>query len=368
MEKLVYILLLITSQNLVGQSGNVLYGERNLESTASSLFFDKFGIIYPAYTISDSALKENNFSLSDWYSENKDQFISISKKYNCSFSSYSIENCNILNDSISSNFTKDVNKRSDFFQSVTFLIHGYRKSYISKNGDISSVQGFVNLKDSISKIKQNNTLYIEVYWDAMYDCCFSANSQNNKHLFQLFEEAQINATFTGNSLKKIVTSIKKSNIIFFSHSLGARVVVYSLLNIDNKINITPSNQQITICMIAPAISGNLITDFYYQRNSTVEFNKNDNYKLIIVYNENDFALRKKDDKFLLFGPGPYKYGNTSLGCNHKYSIPILEICFKVKYVNSSLKTFDVSSIGKKHHLENYCGSIEFESILKSIYQ
>ncbi len=367
MKRITSLILIIISHYNDAQVGNVLYGERNLATTKSSLFFDKFGIIYPNHLISDSSLTQHNASISSWYSENEEKFIVISKNYNCAFSNYSIENCSTLNDSIANRFSREINSQSNSYSSITFLIHGYRKSYLSQNGDVSSVQSFQNIKDSISKIQQTNTKFIEIYWDAMYDCCFSTSPKKNKLLFELFEGAQINAALVGISMRKIINEIKKDEINIITHSLGAKVAAYSLFNMDENNQKTPSNKLINIFMIAPAISGNMITDNYFKRNSAIDYKSKDNYRLIILYNENDFALRKKDDKFLLFGPGTYKYGNTSLGCNYKNCISKLEYEFKINYSTSKIEVYDASSIGKKHHLENYSSSKEFKEIIKSIY-
>lgn len=353
---------------IYGQSGHVLYGERNLTTSKTAIFLDKEGILYPDYAIPDSSLKNCNSSLKEWYSKNEKTFISISKQYNCSFSKFSPENCAILNDSIAFRFSDEINKSKTEYQSVTFLIHGFRKSFKEQNGDIPSPLSFQNIQKSISKYNPTKINFIEVYWDAMYDCCFSASPKNNKPLFQLFEESQINASFAGERLKKILTSIQKDTITIFTHSLGAKVAMYALLDIDKNNSPTPSNQKINICLIAPAISSQLLENFYYERNTNVDFKSKDPYNLIIVYNENDFALRKKDDKFLLFGPGPYKYGNTTLGCNYKKSAVLLEKRFKTKFIHSPIELYDFSEIGRKHHLENYCESVKFESIIRSIYR
>ena len=68
-----------------------------------------------------------------------------------------------------------------------------------------------------------------------------------------------------------------------------------------------------ICLIAPALSGDSFKN-YYTRTTKFDFKSKDNYKLTILYNDHDFVLRKKVG---WFGPGPYKYVNTTLGCNTK---------------------------------------------------
>ncbi len=362
------IFCLFSTLKFHAQSGHVLYGEREQKSTNTAIFFDKEGFLYPNYFISDSSLDSCNSSLRNWYSAHQRSFLTISKAYNCSFSMFNAENCSTLNDSIAAYYSTEINRIKHEYTSVTFLIHGFRKSFDAQNGDISSPLSFQNLKKSIIEIQPSNTNFVEIYWDGMYDCCFSASAKNNQPLFQLYLKAQENAALVGQSFKKILTSMHYDTIHIFSHSLGAKVALHALLDIENNNSPTPSNQNINICLIAPAISADLIDQHYYQRHSSCDYKSKDNYRLVIIYNEKDFALRKKDNKLLLFGPGPYEYGNTSLGCNYKNAAFLLKEDFLVKFTNSPLEILDFSAIGKQHHLENYCSSEKWEVLLRTIYK
>lgn len=366
MLKLIVPLLFLCLNVTFAQNTHVLYGERDLNNTAPAIFFDREGSIYPNYFISDSTLQQCNSSLKEWYSKHEHDFIKIARTLNCTFNTFSLKNYETLNDSIISSFTKKMRNQSGALQSATFIIHGFRKPFFNNNRDRSSSKNFKVVEDIIDSHSNSKTCYVEVYWDAMYGCCFSASSKKNKVLFKLFEEAQINAAHVGERFKKVLLQTKFDTITILTHSLGAKVAAYALLNINNNNNLTPSHKKINICLIAPAISPQLITDNYYKRNTSVDFTKRDNYHLSIVYNENDFVLKKKDNKLGLFGPGPYKYGNTTLGCNYNKAAMNLKKEFDKNYINSSIALFDLSSVGKCHHITCYCKDDNFWKVVNYI--
>jgi hypothetical protein len=92
----------------------------------------------------------------------------------------------------------------------------------------------------------------------------------------------------------------------------------------------------------------------------VYFKKEDNYSLFIIYNEKDFVLKKRDNKIGILGPGPYKYGITTLGCNHHKCTIKLEKYFKTNYPNSPIHLYNLSYIGKCHHVRCYCYGVNIE--------
>ena len=118
--------------------------------------------------------------------------------------------------------------------------------------------------------------------------------------------------------------------------------------------------------MAPAISSKPYSD-YYDRNSDKKYQEEDNYTLTVIFNEKDFVLLKKDPKILVFGPGPKKYGETTLGCNHKKEIRKLERVFASKYPNSKINTKEIGPL--KNHLFTYYSSSNnkaFEKWLEEI--
>ena len=367
MKKLITLFCILSIQYLFGQSSNVLFGERDLNNTRLSLYFDKQGSLYPDYFIADTSLISADASLTEWYSKNKHEFIKISSIYNCGFIAYTINNCRVLNDSILSADIRKINKtKSADNNSVTFMIHGFRKPFKTINHDRSSPTDFKTMEEAINKYLPSKSILIEVYWDGLYGCCFSTDFKENDRLFHIYEASQLNAEKVGNSLKKVISNINHDTVNIITHSLGAKVAVYSLFNINTDNTKTPSNKRVNLCIIAPAISGDLIKDNFYKRNSTVAFTKSDNYHLFIVYNENDFVLLKKDNRIGLVGPGPYKYGNTTLGCNYEKSALNLQNYFISIYPASSIKLFDVSYVGKCHLVHCYFNSNNLEKVLKEL--
>lgn len=340
------------------QTTHVLYGERDLKGEQSAVYIDKEGSFYPDYLISNSSLDNCNASLINWYAKNQNDFLKISKQYNCTFDKYSVENCSILNDSIISSIKQTLFSKKGATTSVSFLIHGYRKPFVKTNGDRTSPRDYSIMKETFQQ--KLNTLFVEVYWDAMYDCCYSTNRKKNKALYRLLEEAEKNAIPVGQGLRKVLFNLKFDTINIITHSLGAKVALNSLFNSSDSDFPTPTNNRINICLIAPALSDDSFKD-YYNRKTDINFKSRDNYRLIIGYNENDFVLRKKVG---WFGPGPYRYVNTTLGCNHKGCASDFEKYFTKSFENSNLKLFDLSSVGQCHLVGCYCSSGHLDEMIE----
>lgn len=346
--------------SLFSQSTNVLFGERDFKNDRLAIYIDKEGSPYPNYLISNTSLEKNNSSLINWYAKNQNDFLAISKQYNCKFNKYSQENCMILNDSIVSSIKQAVNNKKMEFTSVSFLIHGYRKPFVKTNGDRTSPRDYAIIEENLSK--SFKTVFVEVYWDAMYDCCYSTNRKKNKALYNLLEEAEKNAEPVGHCLRNVIYNLKFDTINIVTHSLGAKVAMHALLNIVANALPTPVNTRINICLIAPALSDDSFKDFY-DRQTTYDFKNKDNYKLMIGYNENDFVLRKKVG---WFGPGPNRYVNTTLGCNHKGCTLDFEKEFNKKFPESSLQLIDLSFVGQCHLVGCYFSSDNMDALVESM--
>jgi hypothetical protein len=327
---------------------NVLYGERSLNSLVR-IYFDKNGDVYPDYYIADSALEQSNSSLSSWYKKYPSAFKQIAQQYNCTFEVYSDTNAKMLNDCILANLAEQINSNKASSAAVTFMIHGFRKPFKDTLNEYTSRDDFETLEATMSTFGLPG-LSVEVYWDAMYGSGFGLRPRKNKVLFHLFETSQENAINVGRQLRKLLLNIPSDTINVVSHSLGAKVAAEALFNpFRESIALTPSNKCVNICLIAPAIAGIETFQNYYNRRSQVDFKTKDNYRLGIIYNENDFVLKKKDNWLGWFGPGAKKYGNTSLGCNCDHAATNLENYFRDNYPNSTIRLFDLSSVGKCHY-------------------
>jgi Alpha/beta hydrolase of unknown function (DUF900) len=358
----ILLLLLIGFQSY--GAANVLYGERNLSENKTAIYFDKEGSIYPDYFISDLSLGAVNGSLSEWYSKNTEDFAQLAKRYHCPFSIYSTTHAQALNDSIRAMVLRKINSQTASYHSVSFMLHGYRKAYNEGTSRYTSVKDYNILKTTIVGYNYKKSLLVELYWDGSFA---EISYKNRKVVFEAFEQAQANADKTGEGLRKVLSAIEFERINLVSHSLGARVLCSALFQSINTSNdsVTP-NQTINICLVAPAIAGVEVFKNYYQRNTSLDFKTKDNYTLNVVYNKNDFVLMKKEPMTGFFGPGPRKYGNTTLGCNYQNEAVKLSDYFKANFKNSTFNLYDASDVGKCHFVSCYCSSNTLKKALEVI--
>src|SRR5690606_13418759 len=134
----------LPSTTLMGQPhNNVLYGERDIAADTAGIYLDKNRIIYPNVRIPNDKLREANSSLQEWYKKNEKEFVEIARGYNCDFASYSDINAAVLNDSIVETLSRRLNMAPT--NTMTFLIHGFRKPFAPQNGDSSSPEDFETL-------------------------------------------------------------------------------------------------------------------------------------------------------------------------------------------------------------------------------
>ena len=347
---------------------HVFYGERSVDTSAAALFFDKDGFPYPDHFISDSSLAAAYGSLFTWFMQNGSDFIQICADYQLFPERIDRETIFMLRDSISARYIRTINERSRNFPAVAFYVHGFRKRYTSKGSDVTSAEEFRLLKANLAGYGKPQPLEIEVYWDGMYDCCFSANRKRNHTLFHLFETAAVNARAVGVGLRTIISGIETDRIQILSHSLGAQVVASALFNSSECAVPTPSQSAVSVCMLAPAISGRSTFQWYHQRMSACDYTAKDNYSLMIVYNREDFVLRKKDPKTGILGPGTKRYGETSLGCNYHGEAVKLKRYFEKKYPHSVVRLVDKTTLGKAHSLRYYASGTELKEVSDFLWE
>jgi hypothetical protein len=345
------------------EAQNVFYGERDPDSPAMAIHFDKNGFPYPDYRISNESMTKAYGSLFTWFQYNNEAFIEICADYN--YFPEAIDETSIftLRDSIIARWAIRINAQSKAYPAVAFYIHGFRKQFVSANGDVTSVAEFALLKENLATYGKPKAFEVEVYWDGLYGCCFSANRKKNKELFGLYETACLYAQRVGPELRRVLSSVKTQQLQIVAHSLGACVAASALFNTDERSSAipTPSQPVVSVCLLAPAIEGALF-ERYYDRSSGIDYTTRDNYRLLVVYNEEDFVLLKKDPKTGLFGPGTKKYGNTSLGCNYKGEAVELEAYFRKHYPHSQIGLVNKTSIGKCHSLRCYTQGTQLKEV------
>ncbi len=361
--KFVFAIIFLILTNLkTYAAANVLYGERDLNENKTAIYFDREGTVYPNYYISDVSLGAASGSLSEWYGKNSKDFSQLAKLYRCTFSSYSLANAQVLNDSVRATLLRKINSQTSIYHSISLMLHGYRKAYKEGTSRYTSVKDYTILTNTIAGYNFKKSLLVEIYWDGSFA---EISYKNRKVVFEAFEQAQVNADKTGEGLRKVLLAVQFERINLISHSLGARVLCSALFqSTATPNNFATPNQTINVCFIAPAIAGVEVFKNYYKRNSNLDFKAKDNYTLSVVYNKNDFVLMKKEPMTGIFGPGPRKFGNTTLGCNYQNEAIKLSNYFKANFKNSTLNLYDASDVGKCHFVSCYCGS----STLKKAFE
>lgn len=330
------VLFFLSFQPIFGQ--HVLFGERNRSFHEKNLFFDQEGFLYPEIFISDSSLAASNNSLRLWFQKNTLVTDSLLNHFGISHHSSSIDNqiAIQLNDSLVSEKARFLSKN---YKALTFVIHGFRKNFKETGIDVSSVIEFQLFNEAIERY-HSEFESISVYWDGLYDCCFSLNSKKNKQLFRLFENASFQAINVGQHLHDLIAKTTVKEITLIGHSLGAKVAIQI-----HSANV--SNKTIQICLIAPALSAVALKELYEKLPQTAPV------RWMIVYNEADFVLKKKDNKLGIFGPGVKKYSPTGLGCNYHNELSELSAYLHKYYPLVSFELVNKTSIGKCHSLRCY---------------
>lgn len=353
---------------------SVLYGENqsNLSAPDSNtvrIFMDKNGYYYPDIIIPDQELKRAcnsipNFIITNWVANNN---------LRQAFPQVSFENpaqaANVINDIIVQQHIERINRRAAAYNSVTFLIHGYRKKAWGNIDSYNSLSydDFTAVKNALQGL---NTLFIEIYWDSRYINPKKFLKQGAKVPLRLFENFVIpNSLQVGLSLRNLVTGLQVTNLNIFTHSIGGLVASEMLFNASGR-NIpgeqtlrTPVIPNIFLCMVAPAMAPETLTNNYYSRNTSYDFNKADNYRLAIVFNHDDIALTKSFGGFVRLFTGrtnALTYGNTSLGCDYMNCLASVQGFFQSHNNTVFYPPLDVTTYaGGNHYMASYVSAPTF---------
>lgn len=344
-------------------SHSVLYGERaglpNLPNT-HRIFLDRNGDLYPGQTIPDSLLAGANASLAELFAQQPGLFPTAQP----GFGAYQ--------DSLLRSELAALNALAGQSTEVFALVHGFRKPFRSIQGGRTAQSEYLLLQQKIRNAAPASAkpLFLEIYWDGTYDCCFSLKAKRNREIFELFElKAQRYASAAGYRLRPLLAGIDTERLRLVGHSLGVRLLAAATFNAYSEdvpegilTGPTPAQTTVDLCLIGPAIAGDVF-ERYGQRGQEERPTK-DNYRLAILYNKKDFVLKKR---IFIFGPGPRRFGDTSLGADRRRSIQKLTERFETEFSGSVLKTYEVD-IGKSHAIRHYSGTPEFREYLAGLWE
>lgn len=375
----ILILLIISLYSFGGKPTfrNCLFGDhikhvKTLENGVYRIFADMNGDFYPENIIEESELRNKGKSqLCIWAKEFPNKFKDIAESYHLINTDYSERNYLILQDSIKNSIAKTINKNSSNRQ--TWIIHGFRKRLYRKEND--SKDNKTSVEDNaigVSKINNyldKKELIIELYWDGRYGKTFTLRQKVKMgNVFK--KEAIPTAQKIGYSLRDIFSKIKCPNINLISHSTGTHVVCNLLFNVNKNYTSPTPHQNIKVALLASASPGKKLFKNYYERNSTIDFNKNDNYKILNVYHIDDFVLLKQKQKSFvkgsikIYGPKFSSFlGNTRLGCNRFNEAFKLKKYFERKFPHSYFEYSRLKDKGRTHLFSSYMDSKRLYSFL-----
>ncbi len=376
-EGLLALSLCLGALTMYAQSSpHVIFGEWpryfQQEEKVVRVFLDKNGDYYPNSIIPAADLRESGASIREHFSTNADAFLAVLQSYGVASTGSFEDDYAALQGEIVDDLLRLVNAL-DQEHDLYILIHGFRKPMLPQRGGSPSSRGYASVRSSIQgqySAQSEEAVFLEVYWDGTYDCCIGRKTKVNKRIFKLFEDvAQINASEVGYGLRRLVPAIDRDELTIVTHSLGAQVGLSLLTNTyDERIDAkeqelpTPAQARVNIGLIAPAISRDPFEDYDERTLSTVA--DNDNYHLNILYNEKDFVLKKR---WKIFGPGPKKYGDTSLGCNCRNEAEKLAEDFAENFPSSAITLYK-SAIGGTHRFTRYANSRAFTAFLAVVME
>lgn len=370
MKKLFFIIAaLVVSVSLNAKEKNCIFYPEKDAIKNLKIYFDRAGDLYPPSNLhkvnSDMFYYPNRFDktknndiktalLQEYFSINSGALYAICKDLG-------ISACfNNMQVYLIQQYANQLNQEIKNGKKIVFLIHGFNNFQEEAQSTYCIIKQKLNEKQDL--------VFVEVYWDGL---------AYNKKSMSIWSSAQFNAPYAGLGIRKVLNQVNNDGeIIFFTHSLGARVAAQVLFNVDvwkgsnravlnNISNIipTPPQKNITLCMVAPAIPGkNTFDDLdKYVENKTYK----NIQKIIVGYNADDSALQK------LLLKAPKKFGATSLGVNAgKNEVANTEKTVKNK--NSEIQFLEVDlrkdkPLPKEHSMAEYVRAPGFKELIEKTF-
>ncbi|MCE3282734.1 MAG: hypothetical protein K0Q66_1471 [Chitinophagaceae bacterium] len=346
---------------------HVVYGDHQSRvypvSTATErIFLDKEGHLYPEFPVDNATLQRHCGSLKRALLQDSLLLFTVAHGYGILPGSVNIDSVfTLLQERIAARLISRINNNSANAQAVSLLIHGFRKPFHDNGEDSTSVSDNFFAKKDILRSSGLQHYFVEVYWDGMH---MPFRIQETRRLSQLFESASLpSAAQAGTGLRAVVSRLQTPRLNLFTHSLGARVAASLLFNPGSSIREkqlpTPSQQRLEVCMVAPAV-GSVLFRNYFDRTTHIPYLVKDNYSLSVLYNTDDVALLKQVG---IFGPGAYRYGVTSLGCNRDGDVFALYQMHRNSYPTFNYRAFDFSG-SAWHNFHSYHGRPAFDAVIK----
>ena len=338
------------SSCLINRQRQVWFGalqQTHLADTGNvvRIYFDKQGNLYPAKKLfipyknffdphkGKKTISENPHSgnLEYFYTTNKQGLKELSSYYTLNGTAITSakDSFYAVQQVIRKKIIEQLNSinSGEILKSIIVMIHGFNDN--DPTGD------YQLMRDAIRNngYEKGRFIYLEVFWDGL------TTNQGNPVYENIWKRALQNSAYVSLGLRQILSHVDHSiQIRIITHSLGASIGTGALFNTETKWNrngfrkvgkklkadfgmnyfdeqksiSTPMNN-IRLGMIAPAIPGYITFTDFNNRSRDISISENNINKIVVGYNENDFAVTKR---FLNMDLARY-FGSTSLGCNYK---------------------------------------------------
>ena len=302
------------------------------------------------------------------------------------------------------------------YTNVTFIMVGFNNTLINQDYAFNSSETKLRLlrleiqsildsynatRDPVLTLKK--TLFVEVHWDGKF------NEKQGVKTGLSYRPALRTTYKVGLTLRKFINLLdnKSVQINLLSHSSGANIVCEVMFNQISKIPrkgkenelweylntkyttqhiqyATPdTGRHIVAGLLAPSIPGKETFIDYYNRTGVF---KEDKYRVVIGYNLNDVALRKK---FRNFGLGfllsainskdrlikQVVFTSTALGCLQKEVNDVSNLFRKsyalenIRFVNFTFtETSNYKAANAVHPVEQYIKVPQYREFIKAVYQ
>ncbi len=265
------------------------------------VFFDQFGDLYPAsHDQSYDALMPDQKTIGRNYAFSIRTHM---KKIGQTYNNDTIEKqYNLLSETISSKLVSDEDL------SILFLIHGYNNSYDEARSS------FDYIKSSIQSKTNKRYLFVEVYWDGLFEGPFTAPFP-----IAYWFEALTHSNKAGQvGLRRLINKLpENTDLTILTHSRGAGVAFSAVLNPKHGTKVSKPKFEtfeggnlgkIRIISIAPAVGTNHPVEKLSRLLPAGS-------KVFIGFNSEDETLKKSKGKIKV---GAGKFGDTRLGSDDEF--------------------------------------------------
>ena len=284
---------------------------------AIRIYMDRYGDFYPAVGVPMVAedFNQHTAGLRKYFLGQRAAMGALKKFYGVAEGRSGRRSFRQAQDSIISGFVRGIQAKlaSGSDGKIVLIIHGFN--------DPAPEQEYLRLREMIDSsyyVGKAKPVYVEIYWDGLM-----AGQTDEEKIAAIWQPAVFNSRWVGLSLRRIVDPLQ-APVVVVTHSLGAGVATGMLFNNKSKfwpnlflahrlkklMRVPTPTETMRLGMLAPAIPGILtFKDFDKQ---VPEHTKNPVEKIVVGYNERDYAVTKTIDG-INFSP---LYGSTTFGCNY----------------------------------------------------